>query len=416
MARIAVIALGVSVSLVLAGCSVSRPFPTPTSTPTASDAVEALGDGVLRIGTLFPMSGDVASIGPGMVAAVEIAVRDINAAGGVLGQPVEAVYRDSGDAAQTQLESAFADLVARGIDVVIGPTDSTLAERLSPLATDAGVTMIAPATPLSTPAERVFSLIASADQQADAIIGAIADEGGESVTIITPGDAAGQSFERAARAALESRGMRLAGIEQLDGATTPSRLAFSVAGGKPDAVILASSAALAAQNQAVIAALADRGVTGDQLWMTAPALADYSTTVAAGLMEGARGVREGAPTSDDLFVRLRQSDPALLSAPFASETYDAVVLAALAAQLAGDDSGHSVAAHLREAALGGVPCASFGECMEVLASEPDGDYEGVSGPVSLSEQGGVADGALSLYRYNAENRAELVGPLSAPGR
>lgn len=414
MARFALIALGVSASLLLAGCGAPRPFPTPT--PSATESVGPVGDGVLRIGTLFPMSGDVASIGAGMVAAVEVAVRDVNAAGGVLGQPVEVYYRDSGDAAQTQLESAFADLVARGIDVVIGPASAELAERLVPLATDAGVMVISPAIPLSAPAEGVLSLVASADQQADAIIGAIADEGGESVAIITTGDSLGQSFASAARAALEIRGMRLTSVEQLDAATRAPRLAFSVAGGRPDAVILASAAALAPQNQSVITALADRGVTGEQLWLTAPALADYSATVAAGLMEGARGVREGAPTTDELLTRLRQSDPALVSARFAPETYDAVVLAALAAGLAGDDSGASIASRVLDAAVEGVPCASFGECIDVLTTQPDADYEGLSGRVTIAAPGFVTDGSLSVYRYTAENRAELVGPLSVSGQ
>lgn len=413
MARFALIAVGVSVSLVLAGCSAPRPFPTPT--PSATESEAPMGDGVLRIGTLFPMTGDVSSIGAGMVASVEVAVRDINAAGGVLGQPVEVFYRDSGDASQTRLETAFADLVSRSIDVVIGPTNAALAERLLPLATDAGVMVISPTTPLSTSVEGALSLVASADQQAEAIVSAIADEGGESVAMITTSDSLGRAFESAARAALERRDMRLTSVEQLDSATRASRLAFSVAGGQPDAVILASSAALASQNQAVIVSLGDRGVAGEQLWLTAPALANYSATVTPGLMEGARGVREGAPTSDELLARLRQSDPALVSARFAPESYDAVILTALAVVLAGDDSGTSVALHIFEAAVGGVPCESFGECIDVLATEPDADYEGLSGSVTITAEGSVTDGSLSVYRYTAENRAELVGPLSVSG-
>lgn len=414
MARSAAIALGVLVVLVLVGCSAPRPLPAPT--PSASESVGPTGDGVLRIGTLFSMSGDVSSTGAGMVAAVEVAVRDVNAAGGVLGQPVEAFYRDAGSADGAGLEAAFAGLVARGIDVVMAPSNAALAERLLPLAADAGVVVMAPSTPISTSSGTVFSLMASAEQQAAAIVDAIAEDGGESVAIITTGDALGLSFERAARVALESREMRLAAVEQLDAATNPSRLAFSVAGARPDAIILASSASLSAQHPAVITALADRGVRGDQWWMTAPALSDYSSTVAPGLLEGARGVREGAPTTDELFARLRQSDPALVSAAYASETYDAVILVALAAELAGDDSGARLAPYVRDAASEGIACSSFGECMAVLATEPQAEYQGLSGPVTFSDQSGVIDGAVSLYQYSADNRAELVGPLGVIGR
>lgn len=415
MPRLALIAMGAALAVALVGCAAPRPLPTPTPTPTESAA--PTGDGVLRIGTLFPMSGDVASIGPAMVAAVEVAVRDINAAGGVLGVPVEVLFRDSGDATQQRLESAFAGLVERDVDVVIGPVSAALTERLLPLAAEAGVTVISPAAPAPTvsaavPSGVFFRTIAAYDQQAGAIVRALAESGAASAAIITTGDAPGLSFERAARAALEAEGLRLQSVEQLDAATTVSRLAFSIAGGEPDAVILATGASLATQNQAVIAALADRGVRGDQWWLTSQSLADYSATVSAGLLEGAQGVLDGAPASDELVVRLRQSDPALLSFRFAPETYDAVVLAALAAVLAEDDGGASIAARLPEAAGQGVPCSSFGECVEVLSSEPAIDYQGLSGPLTLDAAGDVVDGELGLYRYTAENRPERVGTLA----
>jgi hypothetical protein len=49
--------------------------------------------------------------------------------------------------------------------------------------------------------------------------------------------------------------------------------------------------------------------------------------------------------------------------------------------------------------------------MAVLATEPQAEYQGLSGPVTFTDQSGVIDGAVSLYQYSADNRAELVGPL-----
>lgn len=419
MTRLALTAMAAALSVALVGCTAPAPLPTPTPTPSAT--VAPTGDGVLRIGTLFPMSGDIAFIGPGMVAAVEIAVRDINAAGGVLGAPVEVLSRDSGDASEQKLEAAFAELVERGIDVVIGPATSALAERLLPLAAEAGVVVISPAAtyPLAREAggpSMLVRTIPAYEQQASAIVRALAEEGEESVSLITMGDALGFAVELAVRAAVEEEGMRLESIEQLDAATNADRLAFSVAGGEPDAVILATGTPLAAQNQAVIAALADRGIEGERLWLTAQNLADYSATVEAGLLEGANGVLEGAAVSEELATRLRQSDPALISFRFAPETYDAVVLAALAAVLADDDGGASIAAQLASAASQGVPCASFGECIEVLETEPAIDYDGLSGPLTLDAAGDVVEGELGLYRYTAENRPELVGTLPIAAR
>jgi ABC-type branched-subunit amino acid transport system substrate-binding protein len=52
--------------------------------------------GPLEIGTVLPLTGPLAFFGPSMVAATELAVEDINAAGGVFGQPVELAQGDSG--------------------------------------------------------------------------------------------------------------------------------------------------------------------------------------------------------------------------------------------------------------------------------------------------------------------------------
>jgi len=121
------LALAGCLALALASCG-STAMPTPTPTPTVTPS----GDGVLRIGTLIPTSGAFAFLGPAQVAGVEVAVREINEAGGVGGVPVEVFHRDSGEAGNQIAEASFADLVAKGVDVVIGPTSSAIAQRLLP--------------------------------------------------------------------------------------------------------------------------------------------------------------------------------------------------------------------------------------------------------------------------------------------
>ena len=47
------------------------------------------GDGVLRLGGLLPETGNLAFLGPPEFAGVELAVKEINEAGGVGGADVE---------------------------------------------------------------------------------------------------------------------------------------------------------------------------------------------------------------------------------------------------------------------------------------------------------------------------------------
>jgi branched-chain amino acid transport system substrate-binding protein len=137
-ASLAAALIATALVTVLAGCT-AQPMPTPTTalpSPT--------GDGILRIGTLFPASGSLAALSAGQVAGVNAAVREINAAGGVLGAPVEVVSRDAGADGSGDAGPAFDDLVSRGADVVIGPSSSAVAESVLPAAAAASVPVISP--------------------------------------------------------------------------------------------------------------------------------------------------------------------------------------------------------------------------------------------------------------------------------
>src|SRR3954462_6107334 len=112
----------------LAGCTAPLPMPTPT--PTRSATATPIGDGVLRIGTLFPSTGATAFLAPPQLDGVKAAVADINAAGGGNGKPVVLLSDDSGDATTQPAEASLADLVKKGADVIIGPSSSVLSQRL----------------------------------------------------------------------------------------------------------------------------------------------------------------------------------------------------------------------------------------------------------------------------------------------
>jgi len=74
---------------------------------------------VLRLGALVPLSGHSASIGAAMVAAGQLAVKEANDAGGVVGHRVELVAMD--DACDPGTAVAMAnELVAKGITVSVG--------------------------------------------------------------------------------------------------------------------------------------------------------------------------------------------------------------------------------------------------------------------------------------------------------
>jgi hypothetical protein len=125
------------------------------------------------------------------------------------------------------------------------------------------------------------------------------------------------------------------------------------------------------------------------------------------------GLLEGAEPDAAFQAKIKQEDPGVIDFRYAAEAYDATVLAALAARLAGDDGGASIARLLREASVGGIKCTSFGECLDVLKTQTDIDYDGLSGSTNLDDQGDPERGTYAVVAYNGENKyvrqASVVG-------
>ncbi|WP_369137753.1 ABC transporter substrate-binding protein [Modestobacter versicolor] len=99
----------------------------------------------LVIGTLLPETGNLAFLGPPEVAAVQLAINDINAAGGVLGQPVTLVTGDSGDASTDTATQTVDRLLQSGVNAIIGAASSGVSLTVIDTITQAGVMQISPA-------------------------------------------------------------------------------------------------------------------------------------------------------------------------------------------------------------------------------------------------------------------------------
>ncbi|MFL6626670.1 MAG: ABC transporter substrate-binding protein [Vitreoscilla sp.] len=74
----------------------------------------------IRIGVIAPLSGPSADFGSSVQQGAELAVREINAAGGVLGRPLELVAMDDRGDPATGLAAATALVTERHVDATIG--------------------------------------------------------------------------------------------------------------------------------------------------------------------------------------------------------------------------------------------------------------------------------------------------------
>ena len=93
LARLGAVALIGAIAL--AGCGSDDSGDDSSSSDNSKTA--AKGDGTLTIGTLLPSTGDLAYLGPPEFAGVDLAIKEINDAGGVNGKPIKQIKSDSGD-------------------------------------------------------------------------------------------------------------------------------------------------------------------------------------------------------------------------------------------------------------------------------------------------------------------------------
>jgi ABC-type branched-subunit amino acid transport system substrate-binding protein len=405
-----------AVTLGLTACTSSAPAPAPTAKAT-STPLPRTGDGVLTIGTLFPSSGELAFLGPAENAGVDAAVNEINAAGGYDGKPVVVIHKDSGDAGTAAPAAALTALIAAKADVVIGPTSSSIATSLLSQAAAAHVALISPAATFpvaTTPATApyFFRTIPSYATQAYALAQAIPAKSRSRVALIYADDTVGTSLAQALPAALRGQhGAVVSSVSVASTATSYSDIVANVVSSKPDAVVLATEGGATTQTRALITALTAAKLGGSALWLTSQNLADYSQALPAGTLTGVNGVLEGATPSAPFLAQLAKVNGALASTLYAAESYDATILAALAAASAKDDGGASIAHTLVATSEGGITCASWVECTTVLKTDSNIDYGGVSGPVDFARDGDLTSAYYGVYAYSAKNTYARVSTV-----
>jgi hypothetical protein len=96
------------------------------------------------------------------------------------------------------------------------------------------------------------------------------------------------------------------------------------------------------------------------------------------LVAGMKGTRPGNPLPAEFVNRLLAIDDSLQDFLFAGETYDAVVISALAAESAGTPDPDVVRDHIVSVTTGGEECRSVAACMALVRAGQEVQYRGVS--------------------------------------
>lgn len=103
----------------------------------------------IRIGTISPNTGSLSAFGQAANNGIKLAVKEINAAGGILGKEIELlVYDDKAD--PTEAANSFNKLADEEVSAVIGAITSGVTSGLVPLANEAEIVLLTPSATADT--------------------------------------------------------------------------------------------------------------------------------------------------------------------------------------------------------------------------------------------------------------------------
>ncbi|WP_140445226.1 ABC transporter substrate-binding protein [Bifidobacterium sp. UTCIF-37] len=397
-----VAALVAAASMALAGCGSS-------STGASGASGDSGKQSAFVAAGLFPSTGSMAYIGPSNVASLKLAVEDINAAGGVLGKDATSVTADTSDADHAdQNTSAAQSVISKKPSVVVGPPSSSVVKNSYKQVVTSGVPMIsngATSTAFSGLDDKFFRTIPPDTVQGAVLGQIIAQDGIKNLAIAVFNDEYGTSLRDVVVKTVEAAGVNVVYGEKdtFDPTETNfSSIATAVKASNPDAVLVIAFD----QTVSLVKALKTAGIDTHKLYMTDGNTVDHSADFDAGMLEGSTGTIPGAHPTDAFQERVKGIDSKVKDFTYAAETYDAVILAALAAQKGGSADGETVAKNLPAVSgvSGGEKCDSYKACLALLKDGKDIQYSGQAGIGPFNDAHDPSTASIGVYKFDASNK------------
>ncbi|MEU8296042.1 ABC transporter substrate-binding protein [Micromonospora sp. NPDC048909] len=232
-------------------------------------AADANDGSPLVIGGLLPKTGDLALAYPPMAAGATLAIQQINAAGGVLGDPVTWIDGDDGTS-PTVAKATVAQHIAAGVDVIIGAGGSGISLEVLPDVVQAGRILFSPSNTddgLTTVDDKgLYFRTAPPDSlQGRALADVILRDGSQRIAIVARKDSYGEGLQAVVKKELEQAGisadrLKLLTYQPPEGEDAPP---VDFGGGAKEIKDFGADAVLVigfGESAQVIRALADAGV------------------------------------------------------------------------------------------------------------------------------------------------------------
>jgi neutral amino acid transport system substrate-binding protein len=396
-----------SLSLIAAACGGGDSTEEVTDTTEAPAEVCTVTS--LNIGTILPVTGSLAFLGPPEVAASEFAVEDINAAGGVLGSPATITQGDSGDTSTDLANTEVDRLLAGGAQVIVGAASSAVSKTVIDKITSAGVVQFSPANTspdFTTYDDKglYFRTAPSDLLQGRVLANLVIEEGSTTAAVLFRQESYGQGLADAFKANFEGAGGTVS--EFL--AYAPETDTFdaevdTVVAANPDAIIVIGFA----ETGSILTTMHQRGVgpTSKKVYGVDGNIEGLTDLVSdPKILKGIRGTVPSVDlgTITEFTARLdgyNNGEGVNGVYAYGAETYDAIVISALAAEIAGCADGVSIGREINGVTKDGEKCTTYADCLALVQAGTDIDYDGLGGPYEFVDAGEPAAASFRIITY-----------------
>lgn len=365
----------------------------------------------LKIGTALPVTGNLAFLGPPEIAGTEFAKAEINAAD--MGIQVELIQGDSGDTDNKAYETEIPRLLGEGVSAIIGAASSGVSLQFIDQVVGADVIQFSPANTSAAfttyDDNGLYFRTAPSDILQGEVLGnLIAESGAQTLGMIVLNDSYGTGLAEFVTEAFEAAGGEVVAAPTYNtGDTNFSAQVSEVVAANPDAIALITFDEI----YTIIPALKDAGFDTSKVYLVDGNLKQFGEDLPAASLTGAKGTTPGPVLADNFQQRLNdvyssEFGGTLEDYSYAAESYDAVILIALAALAAGSSDAPAIATKLQEVSGGsgnGTKCTSFAECAQIIIDGGVADFDGASGPVTFDEAGDPTEATIGIFQYGDDN-------------
>lgn len=349
----------------------------------------------LVIGSVMPETGALAFLVSPMVEGIGLAMEDIAAANG----NVRLLTGDTATDPDVAPE-AVNRLLGEGAHVIVGAAASGVSQSFIQTLYDAQIPQCSPSNTspsFSTQENAAFYVrTVPPDEAVSPILASIvAADGATNVAIPARADDWGNALSSLLVDSFAKLGVGAQIIAYDEDATSYDATVAAIESMGADAVVLVTFA----EGAQIIRGMLEVGIPPDAMYGSDGIydrnLAETVDPSNPNVLDGFVAVTAGG--GDEFSERLVERTGGDVA--YGGQSYDCVVVLALAALAAGSTAGPAIIDQIQAVTRGGQKCFSFAECAGLIAQGADIDYDGVSGPLELDDVGDPTFGRYLIAEF-----------------